>query len=529
MTRKQQGLRHALLALVAVTGIHGAAAADPQRSIVATDRGPVSGVVTSDGRQFLGIPYAAPPIEGLRWQPPRPAPRWSGVLDASQFGQNCPQVASFFGRPSTNEDCLYLNVYTPPLGAASSAGAAAPVMVFIHGGAFAYGEGSDFDPTQLVRRGVIVVTLNYRLGVFGFIGHPELTAESPAHASGNYGLMDQQAALGWVQHNIARFGGDPARVTIFGESAGGLSVHAHLVSPGSAGLFSGAIVQSGAYALVQRPLAAAEADGEALAAAVGCDDLACLRATPAADLVATEDPGQLGYLPNVDGSVLTQSIGPALASGAFTHVPVIEGTTHDEYRGVVAVFYDLAGTPITAADYPAVVAKGLGVPPAVATLIVERYPLSAYSSPDLAFSAIGTDAVFACSAFAVDGWLRAYAPTWVYEFSDQAAPAPLVPGITFPLGAYHSAELQYLFDVSTSLTPPLSAVQEQLSSAMVGYWTEFARRGDPNGASTPAWDRYLPGRSDRVEQLVAPTPRPGTGAAFAADHQCAFWAALSGG
>ena len=273
---------------------------------------------------FLGLPYAAPPTGNLRWRPPQPAAAWSGVRDATTFGPSCPQAPSPFAPPGQfSEDCLYLNVYTP---AARSSFGGRPVLVWIHGGGLVQDGARDYDGTKLAADGVVVVTINYRLGALGFLAHPALASHG---AAGNYGLMDQQAALRWVQRNIARFGGDPGNVTIAGQSAGGLSVLAQMVSPGARGLFQRAIVQSGTFALNQRPLAVAEAAGETFATAVGCADqsAACLRSAPVSDLVANfgvEIPGV------VDGAVLTQPIGTALARGQFARVPVINGITHDE-------------------------------------------------------------------------------------------------------------------------------------------------------------------------------------------------------
>jgi para-nitrobenzyl esterase len=516
------------LAIIGVLGAHIAlASAQTQHSTVVTDRGPVQGLVTADGRQFLGIPYAAPPVGSSRWRPPQTTASWQQALDASHFGHNCPQGSSPFGIASATEDCLNLNVYTPPTGPFGGALRRDPVMVYIHGGAFRFGESNDYDPRALVQRGVVVVTINYRLGALGFMAHPALTAESPDRASGNYGLMDQQEALRWVRRNISRFGGNENNVTIFGESAGGVSVHAQLVSSQVAGLFQGAIAQSGAYALTETPLATAEAQGTALATALSCTDLACLRAVPVTTLLATENPGPAGYIPDIDGKVLTQSIGPALASGAFTRVPVIEGSTHDEYRLFVALFFDLVTGPITAAAYPAVVGAVLGVPAPVVSAIVAQYPLGNYASPDLALAAVGTDAVFACNTAAAAQSLQQYVPTWAYEFNDPNAPQPFLPPVSFPYGAFHTAELQYLFGVRPNLpTPPLTANQQQLADAMVRYWTQFARLGNPNGLSAPLWTRYLPPLTDRLQSLVPPSPQASTETAFATDHKCAFWASL---
>ena len=251
----------------------------------------------------------------LRWRPPQPHLHWRGVREATAFANHCPQGASPFGEASTTEDCLYLNVFRPARDRdddeeADEEGGEGreerlAVMVWIHGGALLVGESDDYDPVELVRHGVVVVTLNYRLGALGFFAHPALSEESPVHVSGNYGLMDQQAALRWVERNIASFGGDPRRVTIFGESAGGLSVHAHLASPLSAGLFHRAIVESGAYALGQPSLSEAEAQGEVVAMRAGCDDqtAACLRATPVETLLGALMAATV--VPDVDGYVLT--------------------------------------------------------------------------------------------------------------------------------------------------------------------------------------------------------------------------------
>ncbi|MBC7976123.1 MAG: carboxylesterase family protein, partial [Myxococcales bacterium] len=228
------------------------AAGDRDGAVFAlTTEGFVRGITTDATRQFRGIPYAAPPVGDRRWKPPQRAARWPGVLDTTQFRNHCPQAGGPFGEASDTEDCLFLNVTTPR----ELAFRLRPVMVWIHGGGLTAGQSDVYDPTPLVDQGdVIVVTINYRLGALGFTAHPSLTAESADAASGNYGLLDQQEALRWVRRNILLFGGDPTRVTIFGESAGGLSVHAHLASPTSHGLFQRAIVQSGAYQLAQPSL-----------------------------------------------------------------------------------------------------------------------------------------------------------------------------------------------------------------------------------------------------------------------------------
>ncbi|HEX5290261.1 MAG TPA: carboxylesterase family protein, partial [Streptosporangiaceae bacterium] len=322
--------------------------------VAATAGGAVRGMTVNSTEEFLGLPYAAPPTGALRWQPPAPPAPWSGVREAVTFAPHCPQPPTPFGMASKSEDCLYLNVFAP-----AHATGNLPVMVWIHGGAFLVGESNDYDPAALVRRGVVVVTLNYRLGALGFLADSAL-ASRPGGPSGNYGLMDQQAALHWVQRNIRGFGGNPRDVTIFGQSTGGQSVLAQMASPGARGLFTQAIVESGTDELTQAPLATAEAAGAAFAAKVGCaagtpaSTAACLRSLPVSIIVGNED--SFGYEPDVDGAVLPRSVKTALASGQFNRVPVITGTNHDEYR----LFVGYYGTPVTAANYQAMIASTLG-------------------------------------------------------------------------------------------------------------------------------------------------------------------------
>jgi para-nitrobenzyl esterase len=512
-------------ACVAVVGSPASAEADDK--VVNTDNGPVRGVETGNMLAFLGIPYAAAPVGDLRWRPPQPHARWRTPLDASRFGNHCSQPPTLFGsQPSVTEDCLFLNVYT---GRHIDHGQPhrRPVMVWIYGGGLTTGASDTYDPAKLVEDGdAIVVTFNYRLGVLGFLTHPALTAESSDHASGNYGLMDQQFALGWVRRNIAQFGGDPNNVTIFGESAGGVSVHSNLASPTAAGLFHRAIAESGAYSLTQPTLAQAEAGGTAFASVVGCGSqtAACLRALPVTAILAAQGVVfSNGIVPTVDGKVLTQSVGAAFASGSFNRVPVVEGSNHDEWRFFVAETEILTGTPLTAAGYIPAIAATLGVPIPVATFLAGFYPLAAYpppsTAPSIALGALGTDASFACNARVVSRLLAQYVPTYQYEFNDPNAPIPLFVSLSFPSGAYHSSELQYFFDFTPLGFPGLTAGQEQLSDAMVSYWTRFARTGDPNRPGAPAWPQY--GATDQFQSFEVPTPVTRTG--FGVDHKCAVW------
>jgi para-nitrobenzyl esterase len=497
--------------------------------------GPVVGVTTPAMHKFLGIPYAEPPVGPLRWAPPEAHAPWTAPRDASAFGSRCAQTPSPFGEVSSSEDCLSLNVYTPHQKsvAAHDLKRKRPVMVWIHGGAFQVGSAENYDPTKLVTDGnVVVVTINYRLGSFGFLAHPALSAESPDGVSGNYGILDQQLALRWVHDNIRAFGGNPKRVTIFGESAGGISVHAQLASPGAAGTFHRAIVESGA--IFQQPeLADAEDAGTALADSLGCTDqtAACLRALSAADVLAGQPSGLQSTSPVIDGVVLPTSIRTAFKNGVFNHVPVIEGSNHDEMRLFVALGFDLAGGPVTADGYVAAVAGLLGLPEAVAALLVNQYPLANYPSPDLALSALATDAAFACNAVSADRWLSAYVPTFGYEFDDVNAPQLFLPPVSFPYGAAHASEIQYLFGLPSPFPPqPLDPGQQQLSDAMVRYWTRFARMGKPNAPRTPRWPRFDTNDpvGARILSLLPPSPLVQGSGAFNLDHKCSFWNGLLG-
>jgi para-nitrobenzyl esterase len=509
----------AVLAFALVPGDAAAAAGHARQFVVDTDRGPVRGAAVGNMTEFLGVPYAAPPVGDLRWRAPEPHARWSGVRDATTFGAHCPQGPSPFGITSTSEDCLFLNVFAParrddePLHRA-------PVMFWIHGGALVVGESNDYDPSMLVARGVVVVTTNYRLGALGFLAHPALAAESAQGSSGNFGLLDQQAALRWVQRNIREFGGDPGDVTIFGESAGGLSVHEQLVSPLAHGLFARAIDESGAYMPAQPSLATAEAAGGAFAASAGCASQTadCLRGLPVATILAKQTGGTTN--PNVDGVVLPRTILAALQSGDFNRVPVVEGSNHDEWRLFVAQVEVATHTPLSAAAYIPAIAATLRVPLSVATAIAAAYPLSAFSSPSVALSAVGTDAIFACGARTFAGLLSQHVRTFQYEFDDPNAPMRFLPPVSFPTGAYHASELQYLFNLTTPVpSPGFSADQRRLSQTMVGYWTHFARTGSPSSEATPNWPRY--DAAQRFQSLVPGTSLTATG--FGAEHHCALF------
>jgi para-nitrobenzyl esterase len=495
-----------------------AAAPRPHRSVsplvVSLTDGQVRGKAVGSTNEYLGIPYAAPPVGPLRWRPPEAPAHWPGIRAATQFAPHCPQSAGVFGRASTSEDCLSLNVFAP----AGHRGTALPVMVWFHGGAFVGGESDDYDPRGLVAGGVIVVTINYRLGALGFLAHPALAAQ-PDGPTGDYGLMDQQAALRWVQHNARAFGGDPGNVTIFGESAGGQSVLLQLASPGARGLFAKAIAESGGYALPPSPLASAEAAGRAFAAKAGCasQTAQCLRSLPVATILADQD--QSGASADVDGLVVTEPPKAALTSGNFNHVPVIDGSNHDEWRLFVALA-TFEGHPVTAANYQAMIASTLHVSRRISAIIAIQYPLHDYPSPALALSALGTDAIFACPTLEVDQAMARYVPTYAYEFNDENAPAPY-PSPGFRYGAAHASELQYLFGLPAASHGNLSAQQRRLAATMRQEWTSFAKSGVPAAAGAPAWPRFT-ASAEAMLSLVPPEPAPET--SFASEHRCAFWA-----
>ncbi len=487
---------------------------------IVTESGPLKGIINGNIAEFLGVPYAAPPVGALRWTPPQPFGKWHGLLDASSFGSQCTQGGG------GSEDCLFLNIYVPNFKKnANKHHGVLPVMFWIHGGGLTGGAGSDYDPTPLVEQGVIVVTINYRLGYLGFFAESALDSEG--HDAGNYGLMDQQFAMKWVQRNIGRFGGDPSNVTIFGESAGGHSVYCNLASPTAAGLFAHAISESGSYlmfdnfidSIVTLPVAESTGStlvpaGNSVASFLGCSTAACLRGVSNTELVNIQ-PGTLYAF--VDGTLLTETPAQAFADGHFNHVPVIAGTNHDEWRIFVAEQYDASGNPIlTNPEYDAAVTALWGSP--LDSFVEFLYPWVFPGGQVLGAS--GTDGIFACSARNGDELLSNFTNTYAYEFNDENAPPQPPPAfLSFPLGAFHGAEIQYLFD--TGFFFELNTAQQQLSAAMVSYWTNFAATGDPNGGALPTWSLYDP-TTDVFQSFVPPTPT--TESTFNTDHLCdGFW------
>ena len=498
----------------------------PGDGVVQTDRGAVRGARDGAVWSFLGVPYAAPPVGELRWRAPAPAACWSGALPATSWGPACPQsdaagTAPVFG----DEDCLRAQVWTRSL----ASDARKPVLVWIHGGGFTLGAPGQqsvdgtriYDGARFVaREDVVVVSIGYRLGVLGWLAHPALDVEDRRRPSGNYGLLDQLAALRWVQRNAAAFGGDPARVTIFGESAGGAAVCALIASPLAKGLFSRAIIESGGCGA--RTVPDAEAHGAKVVAAAKCEsapDIArCLRALPAAQLVGalptTVDvagPAPV-YGPIVDGVALTGAPLDVIGAGGHVAVPLLIGTNADETSKTVPL-------PTTAsdADYRAAVAARF---PALGAEVLARYPSSDYASPWAAFVALTTDAKFVCPARRA---ARAFAdgqvePVFRYVFSHALDDAPAQK----KFGAWHGVEVLYVFDHLAVAGYVPSPAETALAATIEHAWARFADGGDPNdGASPPPWPRW--DATDPYLRLDAPLST-GAGVRTA---QCDFWDGVS--
>ena len=553
----------AAMTLAAGFGVASATAS----TLVETSNGWVQGKTVGAVDQWLGIRYAASPAGANRWTPPKP-PGFYGAQQnpyaATQFGAPCPQNISQFGNsiplptpPNTvpvpgsadSEDCLFLNVYVPA-DRHDDRGEPLPVLFWIHGGSNDYGEGSSYDPTSLVTQGhIIVVTINYRLGALGWLAHPLL--DSGTNSSGNYGLMDQQFAMRWVNRNIAVFGGDPHKVTIAGESAGAIDSSSHLASPTGAGLFRGAIIESGCI-VFQYPQALLEAvSGVPFVNALGCTSLACLQAAPVSAVLAAALP--LGWVvvegPNVP--TLPETPQQAFSDDTFNKVPVINGTNLDEGRLFVPLFNGV----VTSGDYANVVADLFAAYPNPPLATIEsHYPIANYmtdgaaAAPGEAVAAIITDSLFACTGRTADQLLSHYVPVWAYEFKDTKAPELFNLPTVFPYGAAHASELQFLFNPNAffpnvnypvATDPfPLSPDEQRLSQKMIRYWTNFVATLDPNNSGTELkpvlvgwggegygeyWRRY-DSTSDDVQALTTPNPQPLFG--FGAEHQCALWAQL---
>ncbi|MBI1361599.1 MAG: carboxylesterase family protein [Alphaproteobacteria bacterium] len=533
-------------------------------NVVQTDAGPVQAVERNGMRNWFAIPYAAPPVGALRWTPPSPAAHWTTPLANTASGSPCLQTSnSPFRSKGDSEDCLYLDVHAPASGAGPF-----PVMVWIHGGAFLTGASGDYaDPSPLVSKGVIVVAMNYRMGAMGFLGDPSLAAEDGS--VGDYGIMDQQAALRWVKTNIAAFGGDANNVTIFGESAGGFSVLTHLASPLSAGLFNKAIVESGAYGvngqltrdeLEAKSRTAAEAAVKAAGADAGAacagDKITadCLRGLPEAvvrdHLLTAFTTAVPSVIPSVDGKVLPQTIKATFDAGAENKVPVINGSNEDEYRLFLAISEMGARAAKSPPDTdpadksflmsPAIYAMSAkrlagqaGVP--AKTLTEKDYPLSAYGDdkslqPSFASAAAATDSIFSCNGLNVSKKIaQEGSPVWMYEFRNQSAPpiVGVVDGkyqLALPQGAAHASEIPFVMNMTDLQTPE----NKDLQTAMSQYWVNFARTGDPNGEGVPEWPGFAKGSVQALDVASGGGVTSLDAAAFADQHKCgSVWSKLT--
>ncbi|MFC4950819.1 carboxylesterase/lipase family protein [Pseudonocardia sp. GCM10023141] len=507
-----------------------AAAGPPLGQRVHVEQGDVVGLDDAGTLRFQGIPYAAPPVGALRWVAPQPPATWAQPLEATAPGARCAQLAAPAGvahatAASNAEDCLTLNVTTP---ATTTANSKLPVLVWLHGGGFNAGAGSDTDPRRLAAAGpLVVVTVNYRLGIFGFLGLPGLAD------SGSFGLLDQQAALRWVQRNIASFGGDPRAVTLAGESAGADSVCAQLASPGAAGLVSRAVLQSGGCSggnLVDvirpgtgplgdtwKPLPLVESAGSTAAGALGCPDpataLSCLRALPPDRIV-----GGAGvyWSPATGTATLPRRPSDVVADGGMPPIPVLAGTNRDEGTLFTSAFFVQPGTPLTDNGFRTLLAAAAGSRSGAAG---RAYPVLD-RSPDRAWSDVITDRAYACSGLVTYQRLAGTAPVYAYEFADPTAPPTFVaPPPDLAGTVTHAAELAYLFDLVPG-QPSLTPAQLATAAQLVGAWARFASTGDPSGDGT-MWPRWSGGGAvwtvtDRGATVVAAGD-------FAAMHHCEIW------
>ena len=472
-----------------------------------TVNGHVAGVILPSGvRAFRGIPFAAPPVRDLRWRPPQPAANWKGVRPADRFASQCMQARVFgdmmFRNSGVSEDCLYLNVWMPE----SRGGAKLPVLFYIYGGGFVAGDGSEprYDGESMAKRGIVVVTISHRLGIFGFFSHPQLAAESPQHASGNYGLMDQMAALKWVQANITAFGGDPKRVTIAGESAGSFSVSAQMASPLAKDLFAGAIGESGAFfstTIPTPPHATTESNGVQFGDAVSARSLDALRALSATELLeASGRPGVPRFGPNIDGWFIAEAPAATFAAGRQARVPLLAGWNSEESNSRALV----NETP-TPENARAQLAKQFGERASDAAKV---YPISSAAEAQQSLTDLASDNFIGYSTWK---WLDSHASSSgkpVYRYLYARPRPPLVasmgdarPGLAGGIvrggggnpappatGAVHSAEIEYaLGNLPLNGVFAWTADDHTVSATMQSYFENFIKTGNPNGAGLPDW------------------------------------------
>jgi para-nitrobenzyl esterase len=509
-------------AVLATSVLPGTASAATGPPIVSTDSGLIQGADGPGYRQFNAVPYAAPPTGDRRWRPPQPMTAWRGTRDATTTREECAQN-SIFKTPEGVEDCLYLNVTAPTTPGRH------PVLVFLHGGSFQNGSGAQYNAVRLATRGgLVVVTINYRLGVFGYLALPGLPG------AGTFGLQDQQAALRWVHRNAAAFGGDPDNITLDGQSAGAESVCAQLTSPSGSRLFDKAIMQSGSCLTNWptnmflpgipagsqfSPLPVVERTGSNLATTFDCPaggQLACLRSQDAFVLLdkTKQGTGVAAFLTPAYGTpLMPESPADALRDGKARPMPVLDGNNLDEQRGILgaAELFIPPFTPYTADDYHTMLRTAFGNQ---AGRVATHYPVDAYAAPDLAWAAAATDRIWACPTLTTQRLLARLSPTYAYEFAEQNGPQQ-IPDVFW--GATHGAELPYLFDVTY---PETGAIQPGLADRMIDAWARFAATG------RAPWPAVAPHAAQPYDQVFA--AGRGGSADLSAEHQCNFWATITG-
>ena len=528
--------------------------------VVQTSEGPVRGFVKNGVYEFLGVPYAAAPVGARRWRPPQPPKTRSALLDATAYRNICAQTTTlgvFAGPASVSEDCLFLNIFTTRLGSGIGRDEPNAVLVWIHGGGNIDGAANDYDGSKLATGGplgrpTVVVTVNYRLGLLGYLAHPALDNEG--HPFGNYGIMDIQAALYWVQQNIAAFGGDPTRVALGGQSAGASNTGMNVISPVSAGLFNRAIFESSPTNSAQ-PLSLALTRGMNFATAAGCPGTsaataACLRALSVAQILQLQGTANANgpYVtgPMVDGTIVPITPITAWTTGQFNRMPMMGGNVQDEATfgiGITEYFSGPPQAPITAAQYATNVTNtysgsaypgGPNYPSGTVAAVLAQYPPGA--DPQATFDLVGTHPAACRNRHIYHLWSQ-WVPVYAYEFNYQQAPYyfPPLPGFA-PLAA-HTIDIQFLFPgwrggilginhspQNTWSTGEISGSEVTLSDQLVATWTKFAATGNPNGAGNSPWPRYV-GQEGVPEYLSENVPGLSTftDAEFSANHRCDFW------